>query len=170
MKTLFWTSVFTLFLLASCNDKNAAVATENTKESTEERNKETALRCINAWDKGDIDEILKHTAEDAVDYGDGSTPPARGMDTVKMFMELWRSSVQDYKSENELAVSDGDYVFIYSDWSGTFKTDFMGMPTAGKSFKFKDVDIFKFNETGKWTEHRAVLFSTMLNKIASTPK
>jgi predicted ester cyclase len=82
-------------------------------------------------------------------------------------MQLWNSSVKDYKSDNELAVSDGDYVFVYAGWSGTFKSDFMGMKTSGKSFKFKDVDIFKFNEESKITEHRAVHFSTVLMQLAS---
>jgi len=58
-------------------------------------------------------------------------------------------------------------VFVYADWSGSFKGDFMGLKTPGKSFKFKDVDIFKFDDEGKITEHRAVLFSTFLKQIAS---
>ncbi len=143
---------------------------QNMEESKEDRNKQIALLCIKSWSTGNIDEIVKHLAPNTVDYGDGSTPPARGIDTVKSFMDLWRFSVDEYKSANELAVADSDYVFIYADWMGRFKSDFMGMKTAGKSFNFKDVDIFKFNDEGKITEHRAVLFSTMLKDLATRPK
>ncbi len=143
---------------------------ENLTENKKERNKKIALSCIHAWNDNNLDEIVMHLAHNTVDYGDGSTPPARGIDTVRMFMDLWRSSLNEYKSENELAVADSDYVFIYADWSGSFKSDFMGMKTAGKSFRFKDVDIFRFNYQGEIIEHRAVLFSRVLNELAGSPK
>jgi predicted ester cyclase len=166
--------VIILLFTASCENTKAPsirTASEDSnsilRESKEEQNKEIALACIRAWSNGNIGEIVKHLAQNTADLGDGSTPPARGIDSVKYFMQLWNSSVKDYKSDNELAVSDGDYVFVYAGWSGTFKSDFMGMKTSGKSFKFKDVDIFKFNEESKITEHRAVHFSTVLMQLAS---
>ncbi len=151
-------------------DKSNSTPMENTKETKEEQNKQIALLCIKAWSNGNIDEIVKHLAPNTADLGDESTPPARGIDSVKYFMQMWNSSVKDYKSDNELAVSDGDYVFVYAGWSGTFKNDFMGMKTMGKSFRFKDVDIFKFNDEGKITEHRAVHFSTVLKQLATQSK
>jgi predicted ester cyclase len=170
----------TLLFLIGCNDsktssdtiadKNIPTPMESTQETKEEQNKQTALLCIRSWSNGNIDEIVKHLAPNTVDLGDESTPPARGIDSAKFFMQMWNSSVKDYKSDNELAVSDNDYVFVYAGWSGTFKNDFMGMKTAGKSFKFKDVDIFKFNDEGKITEHRAVHFSTVLKQLAAQPK
>ncbi|HRP57461.1 ester cyclase [Agriterribacter sp.] len=175
MKPLLLTGVLLTFF-TGCGENNStshpatdrnATASVRTEESKEERNKQTALLCIKSWGTGNMNEIVKHLAINTVDYGDGSTPPARGIDTVKSFMNLWRFSVEEYKSANELAVSDSDYVFIYADWSGRFKSDFMGMKTAGKSFRFKDVDIFRFDDEGKITEHRAVLFSTMLRDLAT---
>lgn len=153
----------------SANDSNATKK-ENTQEAKEEQNKQVALECIQAWSNGNIDKIVSHLAENTADLGDESTPPARGIDSVKYFMQTWNSSVNNYKSNNELAVSDGDYVFVYAGWSGTFKSDFMGMKTTGKSFKFKDVDIFKFNDDSKIIEHRAVHFSTVLKQLASQSK
>ncbi len=170
---------FVLLFLASCkNDKTASdnmvdksnPPSENSKETKEEQNKQIALMCIRAWSNGNIDEIVKHLASNTIEFGDESTPPARGGDSVKYFMQMWNSSVKDYKSDNELAVADGDYVFVYAGWSGTFKNDFMGMKTTGKSFKFKDVDIFKFDDESKITEHRAVHFSTVLKQLASQSK
>jgi predicted ester cyclase len=172
-------SAAALFFLAGCNnnkpasetiiEKNNPISEENRQETKEEQNKQIALTCIRAWSNGNIDEIVKHLAKNTADLGDESTPPVRGIDSVKYFMQLWNSSVKDYKSNNELAVADSDYVFVYAGWSGTFKNDFMGMKTTGKSFKFKDVDIFKFNDESKITEHRAVHFSTVLKQLASQP-
>ncbi len=175
MKQIVIPTLLALGLLVCCNtttqqpkeDENKSLAQENAQEDKEEKNRQVALKCLRAWSSGNIDEIVSHLAANTVDYGDGSTPPARGIDTVKMFANMWRFAVNEYKSSNEIAVSDSDYVFVYADWSGSFKNDFMGMKTKGKAFKFKDVDIFKFDEEGKITEHRAVLFSTFLKNIAS---
>lgn len=144
-------------------------AKQNAQDKIEERNKKIALLCIKSWSNGNIDEIVKHLAPNTVEFGDESSPPVRGIDSAKQFMQLWNSSVKDYKSDNEIAVSDSDYVFVYAGWSGTFKNDFMGMKTTGKSFKFKDVDIFRFNDKGQITEHRAVHFSTVLKQVAFQP-
>ena len=155
MKKLFISAAALLLFVGCNNDKpasesmnkeNNTTVKEGTQETKEEQNRQIALTCIKAWSNGNIDEIVKY------------------------FMQLWNSSVNNYKSDNELAVADGDYVFVYAGWSGTFKADFMGMKTTGKSFKFKDVDIFKFDDESKITEHRAVHFSTVLKQLASQAK
>lgn len=174
MKQILIPALLALGFLIGCStttqqpkaDENRLAAEENLRENKEEKNKEVALKCIRAWSSGNIDEIVSHLAANTVDYGDGSTAPARGIDTVKMFANMWRFAVNEYRSSNEIAVSDSDYVFVYADWSGSFKNDFMGMKTKGKTFKFKDVDIFKFDDEGKITEHRAVVFSTFLKGFA----
>ena len=79
---------------------------------------------------------------------------------------MWRGAMSEYKGGNMWAIADGDQVAVFADWSGTFKTDFMGMPTTGKSFKMKDCDIFKFNSEGKIIEHRNVQSAgTMLSQM-----
>ena len=170
MKKLCLIGVIAFFSLAGCTDNKKPAetnVTEHIKESKEEQNKKIALQCIKAWSAGNIDEIVSHLAPNTADLGDESTPPARGIDSVSYFMRTWNSSVNDYKADHEIAVADDDYVFVYAGWSGTFKNDFMGMKTTGKSFKFKDVDIFKFNDESKIIEHRAVHFSTVLKQLAS---
>jgi len=171
MKVASFATIILLLILA-CNDRSKSNATNAERdhvaqENKEERNKQVALECIRAWSSGNMNLILSHTATNAVDYGDGSTPPARGIDTMKMFMNDWRFAVNEYRASNEIAVADSNYVFVYADWDGSFKANFMGMKTAGKSFHFRDVDIFAFNDVGKVIEHRAVLFSTFLKNIAS---
>ncbi len=100
--------------------------------------------------------MLKNSDANIVDYGDGSGPVIRNLDSLKVGMKGWLDAFPDYKSENLTAIADGDKVAVYGDWSGTFKKDFMGMKSTGKTFNAKDVDIFTFNDAGKITEHRSV--------------
>ncbi len=154
-------------LLYSCNDKNADgtsttdsssmnSTTMNDAESKEERNKQTALASIDGFNKRDVNVTLKDVDNDAMEYGDGSMEPVKGRDSVRKWMEAWFAAVPDVKADNVMAAADGDHVMVYSETSGTWKNDFMGMKATGKAFKIKDVDIFKFNDAGKIIEHRAV--------------
>src|SRR5690606_28126241 len=101
MKKQLLLTAITLFFLTGCNNNKTERETipdikePTVMESKEERNKQIALQCINAWDSGNIDEIVQHLASNTVDYGDGSTPPARGIEAMKSFMELWRFSVEE---------------------------------------------------------------------------
>jgi predicted ester cyclase len=155
-----------MVLLVACNtgtktetagsDTTATTTATMSGESKEERNKEVAMESVKAVINKNADEALKNADPNSVDYYDGSGPPTKGLDSIKAGMKTWLASMQDYKGENLQAVADGNTVMVYGDWSGTFKSDFMGMKTAGKKFKGKDVDIFTFNDDGKITEHRSV--------------
>ncbi|GEO12119.1 hypothetical protein SAE01_46150 [Segetibacter aerophilus] len=157
-----------MILLTACNtgtkngapdsDSAANVSTPGTSsdEGKEERNKQVAMDATKAVINNNPDEAFKNMASDAIDYNDGSGPATKGLDSIRAGMKMWMSNVQDYKGDNLEALADGNKVMIYGDWSGKFKGDFMGMKTAGKSFKVKDVDIFTFNDEGKIKEHRSV--------------
>lgn len=156
-----------VLLLAACTNGNKptengtdspgkTAAVGNNEEAKEERNKQTAMQSIQAVISGNPDEALKNVTENAVDYYDGSMAPIEGLAKIKESMKMWIDNMEGYKGENLEAVADGNKVYVYGDWSGTFKNDFMGMKVAGKKFKAKDVDIFTFNDEGKITEHRSV--------------
>jgi predicted ester cyclase len=158
-----------LFLTACSNDEKKEDDMKEEKvsdsvESKEEKNKETALASVNAFIAGDIDKTLKDITADAVDYGDGSMPAVKSKDSIMVYLKNWRGAFSDYRGDNIMAFADGDYVAVWGDWSGTFKTDFMGMKTAGKKIKIKDVDIFKFNSDSKMTEHYNVQSSAEMMK------
>ncbi len=176
MKKLLIFFCCSTLLLAACNsapdnekavtDSTTMASTNNSEESKEERNKQVAMECVRAVMNNNADEASKNLDPNAVDYYDGSGPPVRGIDSIKAGMKMFMSNMENYKGENLEAVADGNKVFIYGDWSGKFKGDFMGMKVAGKKFKAKDVDIFTFNDAGKMTEHRSV--QSMAGLIAST--
>lgn len=161
------------FLLASlasalyftaCNDAstNTADAGDGKKDSTamtqedkEERNKKVAMESISGYSAGNIDEALKNVTADAMEYGDGSMPATKGVDSIKKGMQTYLASF-GVKGGNLDAVADGDYVYVAGEWTYTWKNDFMGQKANGKSVTYKDVDIFKFNDEGKITEHRSI--------------
>ncbi len=160
MKKIFALMAFAAILFTACGDKKEEKKDNdkmtNSAENQEEKNKQTALASVNALAAGDIDATVKDGTADVADYGDGSMPPTKGMDSLKVALHAWRDNLSEYKMENQWAIADGDYVAVFGEWTITFKGDFMGMKTAGKTIKLKDVDIFKFNSEGKITEHRSV--------------
>jgi predicted ester cyclase len=156
-----------LILLASCNNStkvassssdstNKMMNTSQNKEDKEQRNIQTAKDLMKGINDHNSDEAFKNTDPNIVDYGDGSMEPAKSMDSVKKMVNIFFQAFPDFKGEDFQYIADGNKVAIVGDWSGTFKNDMMGMKATGKSFKFKDVDIFTFNDEGKITEHRSI--------------
>ncbi|MGB8193217.1 MAG: ester cyclase [Chitinophagaceae bacterium] len=180
MKKFFMLAFAVALFATACNDdakvdatvSSDADSTKMTQEDKEERNKKTALASVEAIASHDANNVLKDISPDAVDYGDGSMPPSKGADSIKAGIQSFMNAFPDYKGENLQAVADGDWVYVYGDWSGTFKNDLMGIKATGKSFKLKDVDIFKFNDEGKMTEHRAIIpWSVIMMQVgAKMPK
>ena len=131
----------------------------------------TAMASIEGFEKRDADQILKDATPDAVDYGNGEMPAVKGVDSIKAGLKSWLDALESVKGSNLVYVADGDYVLVYGDWEGKFKSDFMGMKTAGKSYKVKDVDILKFNDDGKVIEHRSVQSNqTVMSQLAGAKK
>lgn len=166
-------------LLISCTDAGEGSADserdttdvagkgELSQEMKEERNKEMAMKSINGFNNRKADSVM--FAIDTLgytEYGDGSMPPMRYSDSMKLGMQAWMDAFPDLKGSDFITVADGDYVIVYGTWTGTWKNDFMGMKATGKSFTVRDADIFKFNENGKMIEHRAVQsYATMAGQI-----
>jgi predicted ester cyclase len=136
---------------------SSAVTAASSSEDKEERNKEIALANVKAVSSGNVDSGFAHVTNDAVDYGDGSGPALKGKDSTIAMVKTFLAAFPDYKGEDFEAVADGDKVWIYGQWGGTFKKDFMGMKATNKSFKVRDVDIFTFNDNGEIVSHRSVV-------------
>jgi predicted ester cyclase len=149
-------------IMASCNNEpkpGSDEKKENTaaaSETKQERNKKAVLASMDAFAKRDIDGMFKDAAAQFIDYGDGTMPPVTNLDSAKAFINMLLNSIENYTAGNTQLIAEGDYVVYYADWSGDFKKDIMGIKATGKTLKFKDCDIFKFNEDGKVTEHRSV--------------
>jgi predicted ester cyclase len=160
----FMLSLLALSLLTiACSDKKKTTDTGDKKDpsimapvSNTERNKKVIMASMEAFNNNNMDMVFKDAAPGFTDYTDGSMPPINNLDSLKTFFKAMKQSIPDYKGENFMYLADGDKVAAVGDWSGTFKTDLMGMKATGKKFTYKDVDIFTFNEEGKITEHHSI--------------
>lgn len=175
MKKFFMIAAASILVLAACNSKKESgnekkEGMETSTGNKQERNKKVVMASMESFNKNDFDGVLKEAAPSFMDYADGSVPPMSNIDSLKGFFKMIKDAVPDYKGENIMYLADGDHVAVIADWTGTFKNDLMGMKATGKTFKFKDVDIFTLNDDGKITEHRsianfgAVLMATAENK------
>jgi predicted ester cyclase len=161
MKQIIFSLLAASLLLVSCKDDkedggNKKGTSVSTAENKQERNKKVVMASMESFMKGDLDGTFKDAAAGFVDYADGSTPPITNLDTLKSFMKMIIVAVEGYKGENLKYYTDGDHVLVHADWGGVFKNDIMGIKATGKPVKFKDVDIFKFDDTGKIVEHSSV--------------
>jgi len=158
---------------ASNQDTLNAAAPDKTSSSGEklEKNKSTALACVQGFINHDANAVLKDVSPDFVDYGDGSSPPVKGMDSCKAVIQSFITAFPDIKGENLTTVAENDHVVVFGDWSGTFKGKMMNMEPTGKSFKIKDADVFTFNDNGQITSHRSIQsVSTMMMQVEPDKK
>jgi predicted ester cyclase len=164
MKPLFIIITVLSCIALGCNSNpstetktdTSATSTNASKADMTGKNKETALAVLQSVNSHNVDAVLKDASPDMVDYGEGSTPPAKGIDSCKALLQMFLTAFPDIKGENLMAIAEGNHVAVFGDWSGTFKGEMMGMKPTGKSYKVKDVDLFTFNDAGKMTEHRSV--------------
>ncbi|HEX6430523.1 MAG TPA: ester cyclase [Niastella sp.] len=139
-------------------------------ESKAERNKKIIKASFDAMESKNVNDMLKDCAADCVDYGDGSKPPIKGKDSIMKMINGWMNAFPDNKGSDLKYVADGDWVMVWGEWSGTFKNDFMGMKATNKSYKMKDVDIFKLNDAGQIVEHHNVQSpNTMMSQVGAMP-
>lgn len=162
MKKVFLLMAVSVMLMSSCsNDKKKEEGDKDkmsaATDSKAEKNKATALASVMGVNAHDAGVMLKEVTPDAMDFGDGSMPPTKGVDSIKAGINAWLAAFPDVKGENFVVMTDdGTHVAVFADWTGTFKNDFMGMKATGKAYKIKDADVFTFNADGKITEHRSV--------------
>ncbi len=139
-------------------------------ESKTERNKKVVMASMEAMMAKNVDEAFKNVAPDVVDYNDGSMPPMKGKDSIMNMIKGWMNAFPDNKGTDLKYVADGDWVMVWGEWSGTWKNDFMGAKATNKSYKMKDVDIFKLNDAGQIVEHHNVQSpNTMARQVGMAP-
>jgi len=155
MKNTLLLIVSTLLIITACKNNEQAspspdVSAIMKQDSLNKRNKQIALGCIHAAERGDVEYIISHNAKETVDYYE-DRPPMRGTDSLRIALRQMLSMLKEFKSSNELAIADSNYVFVYYNGDETLKTD-----SFGKTHHSAGVHIFKFNEEGKIIEHAHV--------------
>ncbi|MDP4264987.1 MAG: ester cyclase, partial [Bacteroidota bacterium] len=95
-------------------------------------------------------------ASNFVDKIDGTVPPVTNVDTLKSFMKMLEASIEGYKGENLRYYAGSDYVLVYGEWGGLFKSNMGTIKATGKPVTFRDIDMFKLNDEGKVVEHSSI--------------
>ncbi|HTS46039.1 MAG TPA: ester cyclase [Puia sp.] len=136
---------------------DSIVAANAAKDSILAKNKATALAAVKTLSLQTIDQAFKDVTPDAIDYGDGSGKPIKGVDSIKAAVKSFLTAFPDMKGENYTVIGDGNVVAVFGEYTATFKAPLMGIKPTGKKFtKVRDVDVFTFNDAGKITEHRSI--------------
>jgi len=175
MKKIIFFMGSALLVLTACNsnstsstkaasDSSKMASNVDMKQKMEESNKQKAIASVQAFSNHDAEGAFKDATINSVEYGDGSMTPVSNLDSAKAGAAMFLKSFPDIKAENILALADGDRVAVFADWSCTFKNDLNGMKATGKTTKFHDCDLFKFNDSGKIVEHRSVQNMSVLFK------
>ena len=130
-----------------------------------DQNKEVALSAVDALGRHDVDAVFKDCAPDFLDYGTGSSKPAP-VEAGRQFFKGFVNAFPDYTVSNMKCVADDDWAMVWCDCSGTWKNEFMNQKPTGRTFKFPDVDIFRFDDEGKIIEHHNIVdFSYIFNEV-----
>lgn len=176
MKKTFLLLALTAIIFSACESNSNKMGTEtktsdsSMTENKTERNKKVVMASYEAMNSHNVSEALKNCAADCVDYGDGSMRPVKGKDSIMKMLNEWTTAFPDAKGSDLKYVADGDWVMVWGDQSGTWKNDFMGMKATNKSYKMKDVDIFKLNDAGQIVEHHNVQSpNTMMMQVGMNP-
>ncbi len=90
-----------------------------------------------------------------------------GIEPFKKFMQGWISAIPDLKWEPIIPpMASDDQVWAYGKYTGTFKNDWIGIPSNNKEISFTAVDIVRI-ENERIAEHWDVMdLKTMFEQMS----
>jgi steroid delta-isomerase-like uncharacterized protein len=156
-RILFSLLTVSLLLMACKSDTKTDGDKKDDKmqsSSNAERNKQNVLQSLEAFNKGDFKTFASLAAPNTVDHDPGVNGMVRkGIDSVLANLKMFLTAFPDMKITPVQAVAEGDWVAVFSHWTGTWKGEMMGMKPTGKAFDVNDADLFKLDSDGKILEH-----------------
>ena len=119
---------------------------------------------------GKIDSIAQFVWEDVVEQvplpGQGS-----GLEGLKDVLRGMRSAFPDLHFSVEEQIAEGDKVLTRFEWTGTHRSDFLGVPATGRSVKVWGTVLDRLQD-GRIKDTRIIMdvFGLMMQLAAFTPK
>jgi len=103
-----------------------------------DQNKQTVLAYVDAFNRGDIDELRTLFTDDALVYG------VLGWGRMDQVVPIWREikAAFDLQLTVEEIISQGDTVAVRYTERGTSRGSFRGGPVTGKSFEVVAMEWF----------------------------
>ena len=149
-----------IICLAACENKQM--------NEMEDQHKAAAVKVIEVFDSGNVDELDAIIAEDAVDHQlDTSITKKTGLEGVKELFSYFHRFFPDMKTTIHSIAVSGDTVFIYSTSVGTTSEPFMGMQ-ANQRHTISGVDILRF-EGEKAVEHWGFIDVAQMMEMMQSP-
>lgn len=162
-KILFSTTIALLCFCVSCdNDKD-----EHQLSDKAEKNLEASRAITKCFETKDFSKLGDYIAEDAVDHA-GENGDIIGLENMKAEFTRMVEGIENPKSEVIKELADDDYVMSWMRFTGTLKTDMMGMK-AGDKYDMSAIELSKFKD-GKAIEHWTFMQpADMMQMMGSMP-
>ena len=133
---------------------NNAGSDEKAKEDQMKERFRVINDCFNSGNTEAIDTLLSANAKDH--SKDPSMPMPDGPEGLKQLIGMMRAGAPDLKSEIKELVADGNILMAYGTMTGTNSAPMFAMPATNKSFSADWVDVIKFGDDMKMTDHWGV--------------
>ena len=131
------------FCVAACSSKSGI-------SETAQKNLDAMHGVTKCFDSKDFSKLGDYIAEDAI-YHAGEMGDVKGLANMKAEFEKMTANTENPKTELIKELADDDYVISWMRYTGTSKTDQMGVK-AGKTYSSTAVEVAKFKD-GKAVEH-----------------
>lgn len=145
-KILITAATGLLCFFISCKNSGSSPTSDETQKNLDANTR--VMKAIETGDSATIDSLI---ADDAVDHMGPNGQEIKGGSNIKRMLVDMHNHVKDLKFDIISEAANGDYVFTFSNISGTMLDSSMGMP-AGTKMDEKNVDVVKVKD-GKMTEH-----------------
>ena len=130
---------------------------------------DTLRRCYELINAGDIDGFGDLLADDFVEH-EASPGLEPTKDGVKAFFHMYRAAFPDLRMDPVDVLPSGDKVVARVDGDGHQLGEFMGMPATGKRVEVQLIDIMRFGDDGRVSEHWGVFDALgMMQQLGVVP-
>ncbi|WP_017604178.1 ester cyclase [Nocardiopsis alkaliphila] len=134
--------------------------------SATERNKELCLSMVAAWNRWDLDGVIKHWADDVIHYSEDQPVDS---DEMIQRMEAGLRAFPDLRLDVRSIIAEGDRVTLRITVTATNKDEFLGEPATGRGVRWFMVEELRFVD-GKVVEHWDVFnYLPMLKDLGKVP-
>jgi steroid delta-isomerase-like uncharacterized protein len=131
---------------------------------------ETMRRAYDLINAGDIDGFGELAADDFIEHEElpGLEPNKQGVITL---FKGYKAAFPDLTMTVEDVIAEGDRAVARVTTTGTHSSDWMGIPASGKRIEVRLIDIMKFDDTGRISEHWGVMdMLAMLQQLGVVPE
>jgi predicted ester cyclase len=146
MKKYFLLAASAMILLA-CSEKSK---NEGGMSDAAKKNLEAHHAISKTFETKDFSKLGDYMAEDAIDHA-GEDGDVKGIKNIIAEYEKMIAGFETMKSEVIKELADDEYVMSWMNFSGTLKTEMMGMK-PGETFNSKSIEVSRF-KNGKAIEH-----------------